>query len=567
MDQPYNKDHLPGLQVRREIAWIMAAFLLLCVISAYRQYSIRFWPQDPLRPVAVYLVYLLLMAGWWCTISNRVTQRNMRVFLLAEHAVILLGLTIRFVQDALLYHDTYLMRLSGYWEVIPIALFALFGFYAALGLGQAEEYRLDRRWFLLMLPAGLLILLMLTNERHHLVFRLLEGEVQPNLIFHPNLGLYAIIVWVFILLIARVFLIWRRSRETANTAGIINVPFLIAILMLLFTILYQASSFAVSYELIEFAALMFFLEVLLWESCIMSGMVPVNTRYEEVFDRSTVAMQIITEDGESYLRSAAAPSLPPETLDLLKRQTTVHTAAGQELHLHRIRGGYSIWLSDVSRTLAVIRELRQSAAKLQQEGELLRQELKQRSDEASVKEQNRIYTQLTGEIGGQLSRLRALLQDQDAVEDQARLFRIICQIGTYIKRRCNLRLVEQSDGIVSRKELGLCYLEMAGILQQMGVAAEVLWSATELVSPEFALFSVDLWQGVLEYEDFQLRSIKIEFTADSAFSITVFPGGANAGAIPKDELQRLNRANFGLRWRLLDGGYQVACWQREGCAC
>ena len=562
-----NAGYLPKLKVRKEIGWILAAFLLLCAISAYRQYSIRFWPQDPLRPVAVYLVYLLLMAGWWCAISNRVTQRNMRVFLLAEHAVILLGLTIRFVQDALLYHDTYLMRLSGYWVVIPIALFSLFGFYAALGLGKAEEYRLDPKWYYLLLPAAALTLLMLTNERHHLVFRLQQGEVQPNLIFHPNIGLYALIVWAFLLLLGRVFLIWRRSRETVYNSGAKNLPFLIAVLMLLFTILYQASSFAVDYELIEFAALMFFLEALIWESCIMSGMVPVNSRYEEVFDRSTVAMQIVTEDGAPYLRSAAAPYLPPETLNQLKQQTTVRTAAGQELHLHRIRGGYAIWRSDMSRTLAVIRELHQSAAKLQQEGELLRQEIKQRSDEASVKEQNRIYNQLTGEIGGQLALLRTLLQSQDTAADQAGLFHKICQIGTYIKRRCNLRLVEQSDGIVSRKELGLCYLELAGVLQQMGVATEVLWSATELVSPEFALFSVDLCQGLLEYEDFQLRALKVEFTADSAFSISVFPGGESPGQVPAAELQHLNRANYGLRWRPLDGGYQVACWQQEGCGC
>ena len=121
---------------RREVAYIAAAFLVLSAISLYRQIIMRNAPDDLIRPVAVYLVYLVLLAVWWVSVRNRVTQRNMRIFLLAEHAVMFAGITIRFIQDASLHHfmqnalssqDLMLMRYSGYASIVPLMLFPLFG--------------------------------------------------------------------------------------------------------------------------------------------------------------------------------------------------------------------------------------------------------------------------------------------------------------------------------------------------------------------------------------------------------------------------------------------------------
>lgn len=201
-------------------------------------------------------------------------------------------------------------------------------------------------------------------------------------------------------------------------------------------------------------------------------------------------------------------------LETLKRQTTVRTPEGQELHLHAIHGGYAVWQSDVSQTIAFIDALQKSAEKLEHEGELLRQELKIRSDEAAVKEQNRIYNQLTDEIGDQLTLLRNLLEKREWVTDKAVLFKKICLIGTYIKRRCNLRLIEQSDGGISNQELALCYQELAGCLRQMGVAAEACWRGAKTLAPEFAIFTLDVFELLLEHERFEPHSINVTFGSD-----------------------------------------------------
>ena len=270
-------------------------------------------------------------------------------------------------------------------------------------------------------------------------------------------------------------------------------------------------------EILKKEVFMFFLEILVWESSILLGLVPVNTQYDEVFDRSTVAMQIISGDGIAYAKSAAAPAVSEEMLCLLKEQSPQRTSRGQELHLHPISGGYAVWRRDVSQTIAVIEELKLISEKLEQEGVLLRQEISAKSDEAAVKEQNRIYNQLTEEIGEQLSLLRNLLDKRERVLDKTMLFQKICLIGTYVKRRCNLRLIEQSDEAIPKDELQICYLELISCLLQMGIEAELAIVSNEAIIQDFALFTFDLFEFILEHENFELISVKAVYEADDTF--------------------------------------------------
>ena len=543
---------------RKEVALFVASFLLLCVISVYKQISENFLPDDPFRPIIVFFVYLMLLAVWWSAIYSRVVQRNMRVFLLAEHFIMLLWIIIRFIQATLIYHDIYLSRISGYLVSIPLVFLPLFGLYASFGLGRGEDYRISRKWYCFLIPAGIIVSLMLTNESHHFVFRQFENEVQPNLYYHPNAGIFILLLWSLSILIARIFLIYRISRKLKASHSYSAVPFLIAVFVLIFNIPYFYSSFVVIYELIEYSVFLFFLEVMIWESCIIIGMVPVNSHYEDVFDLSTVAMHIVDEDGHNYLKSSCASEISSEIFNLLKQQQVVLTPEGQELHLHTIRGGYCIWQNDVSQTIAIIKELHKSTEKLEYEGELLRQELKVRSDETTVKEQNRIYNQLTDDIGGQLLLLRNLLGKRESVIDKVVLFREICLIGTYIKRRCNLRLIAQSDGKIPNKELALCYTELAGCLQQMEVKTDVFWNTTNDLASEFAIFSVDIFELLLEYERFNLHSIRITFETDTYFSIQVQKRNGISRQLPVDELQRIKRENYDVSWRTFENGYQLS---------
>jgi len=546
---------------KKELAWIAAAFLLLCAVSAYRQISLRFFTNDPFRPAVVFFVYLILLAGWWVALRRRIVQGNMRVFLLAEHAVMLFGATVRFLQDAYLSYSEYInisfMRISGYASVVPLLLLPLLGLYSSFGLGKPEEYRIDRKWHYLSVPAGILILLMLTNESHNLIFHALEDEAL-FLYFQPNWGIFIVFAWAFILLISRILLIFLRSREMKAHTRFWIAPFIIAVSMMVYIIPYLTGSFVTDFELVEFIISLFFMEVLVWESCILVGMVPVNTRYEEVFDLSTVAMQIMDREGRSLLRSACAPELSAEMFSALTREPNLRAPEGKELHIHPVKGGYAVWQSDISQIIEVMDEMQQSVERLENESDILRQEIKVQSENAAIKEQNRIYDRLTDEVGDQLLLLHDLLKNQEQAVDKGVLFRKICLIGTYVKRRCNLRLIEQSDGRITDNDLALCFNELTACLRQMGVEADVLWNTTSALSSEFAIFTLDFFEFLLENEHFDLHSIKAAFEPDNSFLVSVCSNSDPAEKIPFSDLQRINRESYDIEWQTSGTGYQVS---------
>lgn len=170
---------------KKSIVRLFGAAALLFAVSAYRQLSMRYWPEDSLRPYLVWVVYMLLLFGWQYTITAKIMQKSMRGHLTAQNIVSILYLTVRFVQDAFLYVNIPWMRFTGYFINIAAVFIPLFGLYGAFYLGRSEDYRISKKWYLLLIPACFLSVMALTNDLHHFLYYIVPEEPQPNLYFHP----------------------------------------------------------------------------------------------------------------------------------------------------------------------------------------------------------------------------------------------------------------------------------------------------------------------------------------------------------------------------------------------
>ena len=114
---------------QRQVRINIAAFLMLFFVSLYRQVSLRYLPDDPCRTYILYACYLFLIGGWAISICVRVTPKSMRTFLMLEAAVMLAGLTVRFLQDTFWIKNILLMRVNG------LSLEAVFGGYHIIRSG------------------------------------------------------------------------------------------------------------------------------------------------------------------------------------------------------------------------------------------------------------------------------------------------------------------------------------------------------------------------------------------------------------------------------------------------
>lgn len=511
---------------KKSVIRLFAAAALLLAVSAYRQLSMQHWPEDSLRPYLVWAVYMLLLFGWQYTISTKITQKTMRTHLTAQNIISILYLTVRFVQDAFLYVNIPWMRFTGYFINIAAVFIPLFGLYGAFYLGRPEDYRISKKWYLLLIPACFLSVMALTNEWHHFLYYIVPEEPQPNLYFHPYIGTYIIYLWGLWMIAHQVHVIYQRNGTTKSDPLYRKlIPFYEPILLFLFSIPYAATAYVVRFELVEYSAGLIFILVLCWELYILVGLIPVNTQYEDVFRRSTVAMQILSSDGERIAVSENAAEITPAMLEALKQNQHFSVTEDVIMHLHQIPGGCMIWQTDLSQINHAFRELQRLNAELEEEQDLLAQEIRIQSDEASVQARNEIYDSLSTEVAGQLASLTTLLSKESLSTDD---WNRICLIGTYIKRFCNLQLTYQEQKTIPMGDLAISLQDVAKCMKKLGIRTSLDFCPTSNLEPELILFIMKALEEILEEADFCLTSMEIRISDTVCFEIT----GTDHGLAP-----------------------------------
>lgn len=503
---------------KKSVVRLFGAAALLFAVSAYRQLSMRYLPEDFLRPYLVWAVYMLLLLRWQYTITTKITQKAMHCHLTAQNIVSILYLTVRFIQDAFLYVNIPWMRFTGYFINIAAIFIPLFGLYGSFYLGKADDYRISKKWYLLLIPASLLCVMALTNEWHHFLCYVVPEEPQPNLYFHPYIGTYLIYLWALSMIGYQVYVIYQRNGATKSSTFFQKlIPFYAPILLLLFSIPYVATAYVVRFELVEYSAGLIFIFVFCQQLYILTGLIPVNTQYEEVFQRSTVAMQILSPSGETIAASENASDITPAMLEVLKQNQRFSATEDITMHLHPVLGGYMIWQTELSQINQALRELQRLNAELEEEQDLLAQEIRIQSDETSIQARNDIYDSLSTEVAGQLASLTTLLSKESLSEND---WNRICLIGTYIKRFCNLRLTYQEQQTIPMGDLAISLQDMAKCMKNLGIMTSLDFCPTLNLEPELILLIMKALEEILEEADFRLTSVAIQISDTVCFEIT-----------------------------------------------
>ena len=531
---------------KKSVVRLFAATALLFAVSAYRQLSMRYLPEDALRSYLVWAVYMLLLFGWQYTISTKITQKTMRTHLTAQNIVSILYLTVRFIQDAFLYVNIPWMRFTGYFINIAAIFIPLFGLYGSFYLGKADDYRISKKWYLLLIPACLSSVLALTNDLHHFFYYIVPNEPQPNLYFHPYIGTYIVHIWALSMIAYQVYFIYQRNGTTKSDPLYRKlIPFYEPILLFLFSIPYAATAYVVRFELVEYSAGLIFILVLCWQLYILTGLIPVNTQYEEVFRRSTVAMQILSPNDERIAVSENAAEITPAMLEALKQNQHFSVMEDVIMHLHQIPDGYMVWQTDLSQINQALRELQRLNAELEEEQDLLAQEIRVQSDEASVQARNNIYDCLSSDVAGQLVLLTALLSNESLSTDD---WNCICLIGTYIKRFCNLQLTYQEQQMIPISDLAISLQDMAKCMKNIGIRTSLDFCPISNLGPELILLIMKTLEEILEEADFRLTSVAIQISDTVCFEIT---------GTDHEFVSRSLEGGYGLQTEKIPAGYRL----------
>ena len=474
------------------------------------------------------LIYIGLAMAWGFSISRRSLPRNDRRWLLLGCAMAVLWLFLRAVKYRFFSDDT-ITRHLWYLYYVPQILATLFSLFAALQLGRREGDALSRKWYLLFIPAALLIGGVLTNDLHQLVFRAVPGAATLETDYTHGWMYYLAMTWIVGLLLATGIIVYRKCRvsESRRYAWIPLCVFLggFALCALSFANIYTFHKMPECFCL-TFAAF--------WESCLQVGLLPTNGHYRHFFSESTVAAQIVNGRGEPVYRAKNAPNLTPDQLEAAACESILLNA-DTRLQSAPVQDGRVYWLEDISKINRIQAQLAEINAQLSEENELIQAENELKRQRAQIEEQNRLMDAMLSLVQPQLLAINRLLSDKSAQS-----LKHICILGAYVKRRVNLALICDKKMVVPVDELAHCIRESLTYLTQYGAVCARHQEGRGSVSSREAQTAYDFFEDCLEAALPSLSALMVRLECGERFSIRLMLEDA-AGLPNVDQYRTLGK--------------------------
>ena len=531
------------------------AALGLIVLAMLLRYASRHILHDPIVNHLRSGIYVFLFSAWCYTLWLRIVQVQVRRYLLAISALMVLWILLRSIKFSI--GNTDAERRLWYFYYFPMLFIPMLSVFVSQSLGKDEAFRLPRWTKLLYIPTLLLLLLVLTNDLHRQVFSfpsgvLSDGEYRYEKGYYFVLGWEALCAAFSLVLMVRSCRIphSRRIRWLPLVPFALSLAYAYAYVKKVYWVWVLAGDMTVSQCLI-FASIL--------ECCIQCGLIQSNLGYDELFEATSLPVQITDQAFCSqYVSVAMRGALPPNELRQM-RVDTIHLGDDTLLKRHRLRSGWVFWKEDISALNQIRKELELTRDELRDTGDVLAAENAQRARWLKLTEENRLYDMMEAQTARQIAMLRDLLAELQRTEDSDRAIRLLGQIiiiGTYIKRRSNLIFVGVQRGAISVQELRLCLNESSENISVYGADCKTIIKGEGQLTVEQATQIYDLFEAVVEMGLESLRALLTSIEVGKQVEVTLCVSAA-------EPLCAL-RARFpGLEWEQDEDGLQYVTRKLE----
>ena len=413
-------------------------------------------------------IYVFLFGAWGLSIRFRIVQTHVRRYLLMIAALMMLWLLLRSVKFSIDNVDA--ERLLWYCYYLPMLFIPMLSMFVSLSLGKAEDFQLPRWTKLLYLPTTLLLLLVLTNDLHQFVFFFPSG-VMSDQDYRYKAGYFLVVMWEFLCAVVSITMILRNCR-IPHSRRFCWLPLVPLVMSVGYAVAYVRGTHWVWVIAGDMTVTLCLIFASIFESCIQCGLIQSNLGYDELFEATSLPVQITDRALCPQFVSAAMQQPLPQSELRSMQQDSVRLSGDTLLKRHALRRGWVFWKEDISELNQLRQELEMTRDELRDTGDILAAENAQRARLLKLTEENHLYDMMEAQTARQISMLRDRLTELQRTEDPERARRLLGQvilIGTYIKRRNNLIFVGVQRGAISAQELRLCLNESVENLNLYGV--------------------------------------------------------------------------------------------------
>ena len=460
-------------------------------------------------------LYTGLFAVWGVFARNRIIQPQVRRYLTAVSALMVFWVTVRTIKYSL-ETPLWLIRHLWYLYYLPMLFIPLLAVLVAMSLGKPDSFRLPKWTKLLYIPSAILLLLVLTNDLHQLVFRFPADAAVWMDDYRYGAVYFLAVGWMILCALTALVTMLVKCR-VPHSRKVLMLPFVPAAVALLYGVLYILRMLGV-FPLVwmrviagDMTVVFCLLITAVLESCIQCGLIQANTHYRELFDASTVGAQITDPDYHVILSSRAAQTVSIETLRQTRR-SPVMLEGGIRLSGAPIKNGHVIWTEDMSALLRVLSDLEEAKENLQDNKDILEEEHAVKAREAHIAEQERLYHIIQRDTEKQILLMDEMIGQAESAgseEERRHILKKMLVIGAYLKRRSNLVFLSDKDSMLEAKELELSMEESINNLETFGVTCGFLSELTQPVLSMNVIAMYDFFEEIAERSLDRMSSILV----------------------------------------------------------
>ena len=460
----------------------------------------------------VTVIYFGLIFFWMISLQIRLLPNRARTYSILAAVCMLLMILIRTVKYRLFFETTPQARYLWFGSYLPMMmipmLFAL----------SCREYSLKSGkrgvFYMLTLPVVLLMVLMLTNDLHHLFFHpLSSGEISVDGSYGYGICFYLMYAVIAAEFVYGLFVMFRSFAISRSRKSILFLVLSVLLYLLLQVLRGVFSSYGIKkpFEVYEIHV---FSMMLIWEICIQQRLIPHNIHYQEFYESMSLPMLItdrIFQPRYSTVWNLNAG--PKELLGALKEP--VYIEGTNKLAGKSATGGYVFWTEDQSDIFLMNQQLSEIGETLEQENDLIRAENELAEKQERVAYRARIYSRVAAELLPAQQKIQQILDSADVSSaDFDRKIAMVSILNAYVKRKTNLFLLAGEHPRMDHRELQLALEESARYVRKTGTAISVDYRVRGEMSSKMALCLYDTFETVLESLLDQTSQMMVVLTED-----------------------------------------------------
>ena len=449
---------------------LFLGFLLLAGLANF--FSRNDLPRlDTLLTCINYLTFIGLLLFWIEAVRVRLLPSPARTSILTAAALMLLYMMVRIfkyrfaVSVAATRYAVY-----AYW--IPQMLIPALFLMTCIRIrhGRLEEKRRYER--LLLLPAALLSLLVMTNDLHSLVYvpRIgLSDFILNTGTYRYGPGFYLLYVWMVLATAAGLVLLARESGHMPKKAIRLIAVTVAAWFGLVLLVLLVFDRLPGGRHLFNIPEIHIFGMLGVYEICIRYRLIPYNENYSGFFRKLRMPVVITDSAFRPVYRSEMPLSAGPE---ILRAAAVEPVSLTPDLKLcgRPVRAGYAFWAEDESAMRRAQEKLLEANELIEQENDLIRAETEQKEKDAYLRSKHRIYHEIAGELYPSQKKVAQTLNEAvPGTEGFREKIAYVSVLNAYIKRKTNLLLLAAENETLPAGELNLALQESAYYLTLAGL--------------------------------------------------------------------------------------------------